>query len=109
DEPPPTRDMGRFETRRVVFLGRLSAQKGLDRFGAIARAVRAELPWARFEVFGDGEDRGQTVVWGLDYRGPLPWIRRGEAFAGATVAVVPSRAEPFGMVVLEALQHRTPV
>ena len=109
DDPPSTREMGRFETRRVVFVGRLSAQKGLDRFGAVAQTVKANLPGVRFEVFGDGEERGRLPSLGLDWRGALPWNRRGEAFAGATVTVTPSRSEPFGMVVLEAMQHRVPV
>ncbi len=109
DDPPSTSQMGRFETRRVVFVGRLSEQKGLDRFGAVARAVRQNLPGIRFEVFGDGEQRSSVWTYGLDWRGLLPWDRRGEAYAGASVVVVPSRSEPFGMVILEAMQHRAPV
>lgn len=109
DDTPPTREMGRFETRRVVFLGRLSAQKGLDRFGQVAQAVRDVMPLTSFEVFGDGEERSLIWNYGLNWRGALPWSRRSEAFAGASVVVVPSRSEPFGMVILEAMQHRAPV
>lgn len=109
DEPPPTYEMGRFETRRVVFVGRLSAQKGLDRFGELAQAVRYAAPGVSFDVFGDGEDRALSHRYGLNWRGALPWRDRGRAFSGATVVVVPSRSEPFGMVVLEAMQHRVPV
>ena len=109
DDPPSTSQMGRFETRRVVFVGRLSEQKGLDRFGGVARAVRQTLPGIRFEVFGDGEQRSSVWTYGLDWRGLLPWDRRGEAYAGASVVVVPSRSEPFGMTILEAMQHRAPV
>ncbi|CAN7518441.1 glycosyltransferase family 4 protein [Phenylobacterium sp. LjRoot225] len=109
DDPVSTREMGRFETRRVVFVGRLSAQKGLDRFGELARAVRATTPNVAFEVFGEGEQQYLGRSYGLTMRGALPWDRRGEAFAGASVLVAPSRSEPFGMVVLEGMQHRTPV
>jgi glycosyltransferase involved in cell wall biosynthesis len=109
DDPPSAAEMGRFETRRVVFVGRLSEQKGLDRFGEVAERARAAMPGLSFEVFGEGEEQWQVWRYGLNLRGALPWVRRGEAFAGASLAIVPSRSEPFGMVILEAMQHRTPV
>jgi glycosyltransferase involved in cell wall biosynthesis len=105
----PTAEMGRFETRRVVFLGRLSRQKGVDRFCDLAEALRAQRVNAGFEVFGDGEEAGEVRRRGLDWRGAVAWDKRGQAFRGASVLVVPSRAEPFGMVILEAMQHRVPV
>lgn len=109
EERTSTADMGRFETRRVVFVGRLSAQKGLDRFGEVADKVRLTASDVRFEVFGDGEDRWLARRHGLEWRGAVDWSRRGEAYAGASAVVVPSRSEPFGMVILEAMQHRVPV
>jgi glycosyltransferase involved in cell wall biosynthesis len=105
----PTADMGRFETRRVVFLGRLSPQKGVDRFCDLADALRARGVRARFEVFGDGDDSQMVRQRGLEWHAAIPWQDRGQAFRGASVLVVPSRAEPFGMVILEAMQHRVPV
>nr|WP_282558884.1 SAV_2336 N-terminal domain-related protein [Methylosinus sp. C49] len=96
-------------SRRVVFIGRLARQKGLDRFCDLADRVSRAGVTARFEVFGDGEERARlrdrTVVW----RGPLGWNERGHAYGGASVVVVPSRAEPFGMVILEAMERGVPV
>jgi glycosyltransferase involved in cell wall biosynthesis len=103
-EPAP-HELGRFEDQRVVFIGRLSAQKGIDRFRDIALAA----PGVRFEVFGEGLWPGGPNPFNLAWKGPLPWTRRGEAFAGASAVIVPSRFEPFGMVILEAMQHRVPV
>jgi glycosyltransferase involved in cell wall biosynthesis len=101
--------MGRFESKRVIFLGRLSKQKGVDRFCDVARIVRERLPEGSFDVFGDGEEREALAVHGINAHGPLGWDERGLAFLGASTIIVPSRAEPFGMVVLEAMQHRVPV
>lgn len=105
-EPPVKPEAtGRFETRRVVFTGRLTAQKGPDRL--LALAEHSSYP---IVIFGAGElatlfvDRPRFKL-----AGALPWHERGRAFEGASAIVVPSRAEPFGMVVLEALQHRVPV
>jgi glycosyltransferase involved in cell wall biosynthesis len=105
----PTADMGRFETKRVIFLGRLSRQKGVDRFCDVADTVRRAGISAGFEAFGDGDERKLLARHDIAWRGAVGWDKRGEAFRGASVMVVPSRAEPFGMVILEAMQYRVPV
>jgi glycosyltransferase involved in cell wall biosynthesis/uncharacterized protein YjbI with pentapeptide repeats len=49
--------------------------------------------------------RDRFVVLG----GTLPWHQRHLALDEATVVVIPSRSEPFGMVILEAMQSGVPV
>jgi glycosyltransferase involved in cell wall biosynthesis len=106
---PPAR-MGAFETRRVVFLGRLAAQKGPDRFADIAASVKRVMPETQFVMHGDGEEAG-ALRWRPEValNPPLAWEMRADAFSQASALVVPSRAEPFGMVVLEAMQAGVPV
>ena len=107
---PPTFDMGRFEDKRVLFIGRLSEQKGVDLFIAAVDKARP-LVEGRFEaeVVGSGlVDPNDWKPW-IRRREAVPWDARGSAFRGASVVVVPSRYEPFGMVILEAMQHRVPV
>jgi glycosyltransferase involved in cell wall biosynthesis len=102
--------MGAFETRRVVFLGRLAAQKGPDRFVDIAAAVKRTLPDTQFVVHGEGEE-ADRLRWRPEValNPPIAWEKRADAFDQASALVVPSRAEPFGMVVLEAMQAGVPV
>lgn len=103
-------EMGRFETKRTVFLGRLTAQKGPDRFAQVAERVRHRLREASFWIFGAGEDLYSLYhIPYISYRGVVEWSARGTAFSDASAVLVPSRFEPFGMVVLEAMQHRVPV
>jgi len=102
-------DMGSFEERRVVFLGRLSRQKGPDLFARIAEEVLRRRSDVLFVAYGDGEESSALDGTPVRLLGRLDWAARGMAFRGATVVVVPSRAEPFGMVILEAMQHRVPV
>ena len=104
-----TADMGRFETHRVVFLGRLSRQKGVDRYCEIADRVRNSGFIADFVAYGDGPERVLLGQHHITYLGPLAWEKRSAAFRGASALLVPSRSEPFGMVILEAMQHRVPV
>jgi WD40 repeat protein/glycosyltransferase involved in cell wall biosynthesis len=108
-EAAPASEAGRFDTKRVIFLGRLAYQKGIDRFCDLADTVRVFEPEARFEVFGDGAMHALLRDHSVTWRGLVGWDERGRAFRDASVVVVPSRAEPFGMVILEAMNHRVPV
>lgn len=108
-EDVPARSMGSFEARRVVYLGRLTRQKGPDLYAAIAREVLNHRSDVGFVAYGEGEAAVELQGSPVRLLGPVDWNTRGDAFADASALIVPSRAEPFGMVVLEAMQHRTPV
>lgn len=108
-EEVPLADMGGFETRRVVFLGRLARQKGPDLYARIAEEVLKSRPGVTFVAHGEGEEAWALSRSPVRVLGPVDWRGRGGAFRGASAVVVPSRAEPFGMVILEAMQHNVPV
>jgi len=108
-EEVPSADMGSFEARRVVFLGRLARQKGPDLYARIAERVLASRSDVVFIAQGEGEEAWSLSSSAVRVLGPVDWRSRGAAFRGATAVIVPSRAEPFGMVILEAMQHNVPV
>lgn len=101
----------------VLFVGRLTAQKGPDRFLAAAERVARAAPEARFLMCGDGELREATIAHaarlGLADRVAFPGFLGGadleRAYRSASVLVVPSVSEPFGLVGLEALARDLPV
>ena len=103
--------MGDFERGRVVFTGRLTEQKGPDRFLKIAEALKNKKASRPFWVYGSGEQESLFMQrgYGSALKGPLEWQERGMAFKNAAAVLVTSRSEPFGMVVLEAMQHQVPV
>jgi len=102
-------EMGAFDTRRVVFLGRLTSQKGPDLFVEIAQEAIVGDDRLDFSAYGSGELEHVFDHTPVNYKGSLEWGDRGQAFSDASVVIVPSRAEPFGMVIIEAMLHRVPV
>jgi len=99
----------------VIFLGRLTWQKGPDIFVEICRRLHERLPSVSFTMYGDGEESSnidrQIALHNLDIQrsGFVDWESRGSVFGGASVLLVTSRAEPFGMVILEAMERGTAV
>ena len=101
----------------VLFLGRLVPQKGLDLFLRTALRVLESQPAARFVVAGDGPlfglglehalelGLGRAVRFGGHLTRPdlFGLLGRGHALC------LPSLAEPFGLVALEAAQAGVPV
>lgn len=107
-EHAPAADAAEF-----VFVGELRKLKGVDvLIEAMARLVRTRR--CHCVVVGDGPDadllRKQTVELGLadavEFVGPLP---AAEAFRRGRCLVVPSRAESFPYIVLEAAAARLPM
>lgn len=101
----------------LLFVGRLVAGKGLDVLLAALPAILRKYPEVRLKVVGAGPERERLEAMagelGLTSRvcfvgavahGMLPaYYRR------ATLLVLPSRAEGFGLVVVEALGCGCPV
>jgi glycosyltransferase involved in cell wall biosynthesis len=98
-----------------LFVGRIVRYKGL---GVLLQAL-AEVPEARLEVVGDGQDRRglEALAGDLGLGGRVAWrgtlgdedLRR--AMAGARGLVLPSldASETFGLVQLEAMAAGLPV
>ena len=101
----------------VLFLGRITFQKGPDYFVEAAAKVRERLPEARFVMAGNGDmlPRLQARVRELGLEGSFefPGFVRGaeveRLFSTAEVYVMPSVSEPFGISALEAMSYETPV
>ena len=103
----------------LFFLGRLSAQKGLDLLlPAFARLLRARpdlwLVLAGPDYRGyAAEVRAMARESGVEHRVVLPGLLRHEAklaaFVDAELFVLPSHAENFGVVITEALACGLPV
>lgn len=105
------------EPGRVLFLGRLEHEKGVQDLLAALPRIRAAHPGSRLVVAGGGTQtawlhqraRAHRVARAVTWAGPLEPEQIADELARAAVVVVPSRYEPFGIVALEAAAARAPV
>lgn len=91
----------------VLFVGRVAAEKNIDRFIAAVRAYRRtrNVPAIRFAIVGDGPKRAELeATYGdrIIFTGYLEGAELAAAYASADVFLFPSATETFGNVVLEA-------
>jgi len=101
----------------VLFLGRITFQKGPDYFVEAADRVLQKIPDAKFVMAGSGDmlPRLQARVreLGIQHAFQFPGFVRGpeveHLFSIADVYVMPSVSEPFGISALEAMSYETPV
>lgn len=101
----------------VLFLGRLTLQKGPDYFIKAAKKVLEKEPNTKFIVAGHGDMLPwliqETASLGIGdkvlFTGFLSRNDVDRAFKMADVYVMPSVSEPFGITPLEAMRNRTPV
>lgn len=103
--------------KTVLFLGRITRQKGPEFFVRAASRVLEKLDDVRFTIAGWGDLAPQTIehvaAMGLGCKIFFTGFLRGQAveqaYKMADVYVMPSVSEPFGLTALEAIQHRVPV
>jgi glycosyltransferase involved in cell wall biosynthesis len=100
---------GHPEAPLLLYVGRLSAEKGIERLKPILQA----LPEARLALVGDGPHHKslQNHFAGLPVHmaGFLYGDELAQAFASSDIFVMPSRTETLGLVVLEAMSSGLPV
>ncbi len=108
---PPHRE------KRVLFMGRITYQKGPDYFVEAARLVHERMPDVHFVMAGSGDmfyrmiRRVSQLRMGMVFH--FPGFQKGHdierMYASCDLYVMPSVSEPFGIAPLEAMICDTPV
>ncbi len=106
-----------FDSRIVLFLGRITFQKGPDYLVEAASRVIPHVPDALFVMAGAGDMLPQVTrrikELGIEKHFYFPGFLKGQEveqmFSLADVYVMPSVSEPFGISALEAISFNTPV
>ncbi|HUT59493.1 MAG TPA: glycosyltransferase [Phycisphaerae bacterium] len=116
DEQFQMKPIGRDE-KIVLFLGRVTMQKGPEYFLQAARKVVDKYPKVRFIMAGSGDMIAQCIRLAADlklgrYVTFTGFLRGGDVdrvFRMADLYVMPSVSEPFGIAPLEAISRNVPV
>lgn len=103
--------------KRVLFLGRVTYQKGPEYFMEAARLVLQKVPNVRFYMAGSGDllpgliRRASQLRIGrrFHFAGFLRGEEVNRMFALSDLYVMPSVSEPFGITPLEAMLYDVPV
>ncbi|HIK06375.1 MAG TPA: glycosyltransferase family 1 protein [Trichormus sp. M33_DOE_039] len=97
------------ESPLLLYVGRLSAEKEIERIKPILEAI----PQARLALVGDGPHRQALekhfAGTKTNFVGYLMGRELGSAFASADAFIFPSRTETLGLVLLEAMAAGCPV
>lgn len=101
----------------VLFLGRITMQKGPEYFIAAAKRVLEKFEDVKFVVAGSGDMALRMIelaaAIGIGHKVLFTGFLRGKdvdrVFQMADCYVMPSVSEPFGIAALEAIHHDVPV
>ncbi len=101
----------------VLFLGRITIQKGPDWFLKAAKRVLEIRPNIKFLVAGSGDMEGymieEAAKLGIADKVLFTGFLKGKdvdrVYSMADLYVMPSISEPFGITPLEAMRNNTPV
>ncbi|MFM7471390.1 MAG: glycosyltransferase family 4 protein [Nodosilinea sp.] len=100
---------GHSQAPLLLYIGRLSAEKEIDRIKPILEAI----PGARLALVGDGPYRSELETHFADtlthFVGYLAGEDLASAYASADAFIFPSRTETLGLVLLEAMAAGCPV
>ncbi len=107
----------RKDEKIVLFLGRITMQKGPEYFLGAAKKVLEVMDNVKFVMAGSGDMMRRTIELaadlGIGSKVLFTGFLRGEdlrkVYEMADLYVMPSVSEPFGIAPLEALNHDVPV
>jgi glycosyltransferase involved in cell wall biosynthesis len=106
------------ERAGLLFVGRLSKEKGVDQLIKALPLIRERVPGAGLTVVGDGPDRAllehlarqQGVEAAVTFTGPVDNHLLGNYYRGSIACVLPSLwMENCPVTALESLSHGTPL
>ena len=105
--------MADYKNKRVIAVGRLSAEKGYDRLLKIWKRVSPQHQDWSLEFFGDGKLHHMLTnmihdlqLLNVTINPPTPHI--SEEYSKSAICVMTSHFEGFSLVLLEAIRHGLP-
>lgn len=100
----------------VVYAGRLTADKQVERLIPALELARVARPELGLRIIGDGPERDRlahlidasAARGAISFSGFVDEAQLSSTLAGATAMVLPSAREGYGLIVLDAISRGTP-
>lgn len=114
-----TAEEGKRNPHRILFVGRLAANKGVEILVDALARIRRTVPQATLTIAGEGEEKERIIAQieklgltsAVEWLGTMSFKDLVQLYSTSAVFVLPSinRLEAFGIVQLEAMTCGTPV
>ncbi|OHB49434.1 MAG: hypothetical protein A2Y10_14425 [Planctomycetes bacterium GWF2_41_51] len=112
-----TRNISNKRDKIVLYLGRITFQKGPEYFIAAAKRVLEKMSNVKFVIAGDGDMTHRMIEYaaylGIGHKVFFTRFLRGQnverVYRMSDLYVMPSVSEPFGIAALEAMINNVPV
>lgn len=116
-ENPNTENKLKIQENIILFVGRITYQKGMHQFLETCKKVIDEVPNTLVVITGNGDMYTEVINKSCEmgmaghviFTGFLRGAQRDIVFNSASVFLMPSVSEPFGLVAAEAAQFGIPV
>lgn len=114
-----TPEEGKRHSKRILFVGRLAANKGVEILVEALAEIRRTIPDATLTIAGEGEEKARIIsqieklglTKAVEWLGTMSFKELVQLYSTSAVFVLPSinRLEAYGIVQLEAMACGTPV
>lgn len=101
------------DNKRLVFVGRLSGEKGVMRLLRIWKRISEELPDYKLAIYGKGQCQAEMEAYitehqlrGVEFMGFCKDLEK--IYTNADLCLMTSETEGFGMVLIEAMYYGVP-
>jgi glycosyltransferase involved in cell wall biosynthesis len=112
DQPPTVDPAKAWTASRILFIGTEFVRKGGDQLLAAFKVVREAIPNAELDIVGpshvDNLPAGATLHGHLSKADPAQRQKLEQLLRSASLFVLPSLYEPFGIAPLEAMWYQLP-
>ena len=108
-----SRNISSLQNKSVVFIGRLSAEKGVIRLLNIWKQIQSKMPDYNLNIYGEGQEQTNMEEYikahginGVSFKGFEKNLER--IYTHADLCLMTSDTEGFGMVLIEAMYYGVP-
>ena len=105
--------------KNILYIGRLSHQKGVDLLIKSMKEVKKQIPSAKLQIVGNGSEKYTNKLKKIckinhlqdciEFLGYKRGTEKAKIYQNSSTMIIPSRDEGFGNVIIEGLLNKIPL